>query len=79
MSLGDELAQELVDIILDFLHEDHTTLLSASLTARKWVPATRYHVFERITLNHFLAPRPNRFIDNAHEFLDIAASPHCSI
>ncbi|KAJ7022319.1 hypothetical protein C8F04DRAFT_971679, partial [Mycena alexandri] len=50
MALGDDLAQELVDTILDFLHDDQKSLLSSSLIARKWVPATRYHVFERITL-----------------------------
>ncbi|KAJ7084978.1 hypothetical protein C8R44DRAFT_651389, partial [Mycena epipterygia] len=50
MSSAEDLAQELIDAILDFLHEDHGSLLSSSRVARKWVPAPRYHIFERIAI-----------------------------
>ncbi|KAJ7301125.1 hypothetical protein DFH08DRAFT_724630, partial [Mycena albidolilacea] len=45
-----DIAQELIDTILDFLYDDHSSLFSASLVARKWVPTTRHHVFERIII-----------------------------
>ncbi|KAJ7458268.1 hypothetical protein B0H11DRAFT_2061495 [Mycena galericulata] len=78
MPANADIAQELIDTILDFLHDDRASLLSSSLVARKWVPASRHHIFERIVINHFLAPRRG-FRDNAHTFLDICASPRCSI
>lgn len=76
-----ELAQELVDCILDFLHDDRKSLLSSSLVSRTWVPATRHHLFERVAINNFFAGRHgyHRFTDNAHKFLTICGSPHCTI
>ncbi|KAJ7720367.1 hypothetical protein DFH07DRAFT_760873, partial [Mycena maculata] len=61
---------ELIDAILDFLHDDRQSLLHSSLVARKWVPATRYHIFERIAINHFLAGQRGyrQYRDNAHDF-----------
>lgn len=75
-----DIAQELVDTILDFLHEDRRSLLSSSLIARRWVPATRHHLFEEITINHFFTGRAGHlFKDTAHSFLDLFRSPHCTI
>ncbi|KAJ7116104.1 hypothetical protein C8R43DRAFT_1112965, partial [Mycena crocata] len=81
MSSTTDLAQELVDIILDFLHDDRGSLLSSSLVAWKWVPATRYHIFERVAISHFFTGHQGRhqFRDTAHEFLSICGSPHCTI
>ncbi|KAJ6559994.1 hypothetical protein B0H19DRAFT_1260660 [Mycena capillaripes] len=80
MSANPDLAQELVDTIVDFLHDDRGSLLSSSLVARNWVPATRHHVFERITINHFFTGRAGRgFRDTAHPFLAICRSPYCTI
>ncbi|KAF7326241.1 hypothetical protein MKEN_00476800 [Mycena kentingensis (nom. inval.)] len=45
------LAQELIDLILDFLHSDRRTLLSASLAARAFVPRARHHLFRKIVLS----------------------------
>ncbi|KAJ7464235.1 hypothetical protein B0H11DRAFT_78595 [Mycena galericulata] len=73
-----EIAQELIDTILDFLHDDRNSLLSSSLVARKWVPATRFHAFNRIVINNFFVGRQG-FRDNAHIFLALCGSPHCSI
>ncbi|KAJ6458937.1 hypothetical protein C8R47DRAFT_994832, partial [Mycena vitilis] len=50
MPVSADVAQELIDTILDFLYDDSKTLLSSSLVARKWVPATRHHVFEEVTI-----------------------------
>ncbi|KAJ7121433.1 hypothetical protein C8R44DRAFT_786259 [Mycena epipterygia] len=82
MSSAEQLAQELIDAILDFLHDDRESLLSSSLVARKWVPAPRHHIFaERIALNftELGPPAYNRSSNTAHEFLAISRSPYCSI
>ncbi|KAJ7445912.1 hypothetical protein FB451DRAFT_1055474, partial [Mycena latifolia] len=79
MPLPSDLAQELIDTILDFLHDDRESLLSSSLVSRKWVPAPRYHIFEQIAINHLVTGRQGRFRDTAHKFLAICSSPHCTI
>ncbi|KAJ7763225.1 hypothetical protein DFH07DRAFT_813152 [Mycena maculata] len=80
MPVEADIAQELIDAILDFLHDDRQSLLHSSLVTRKWVPATRHHIFERIVINHFFAGHRCRgHRDNAHRFLAICDSPHCTI
>ncbi|KAJ6477213.1 hypothetical protein DFH09DRAFT_1006415 [Mycena vulgaris] len=83
MSLEPDLAQELIDTILDFLHDDLESLLASSLVARKWVPAPRYHIFERIAINHFVAGRRghpgHRLRNTAWGFLELCGSPHCTL
>ncbi|KAJ6455210.1 hypothetical protein C8R45DRAFT_1222624 [Mycena sanguinolenta] len=79
MALATEIAKELVDNILDFLHDDRPTLLSSSLVARRWVSTPRHHIFKRITINHYFPGRGHFFKDSAHGFLDICKSPHCTI
>jgi len=51
------LAQELVDYILDFLHNDPKTLIKASLVSRAWVCRTRAHLCKslKITWPKFLS------------------------
>ena len=41
---------ELVDRVIDYLHDDAKTLIACSLTAREWVPSTRLHLFKRLDL-----------------------------
>lgn len=82
MSSAEKLAQELIDAILDFLHDDRESLLSSSLVARKWVPAPRHHIFaERIAINFTKLGPPayNWSSDTAHDFLALGRSPYCSI
>ncbi|KAJ7190166.1 hypothetical protein GGX14DRAFT_483628 [Mycena pura] len=79
MSIASDLAQELVDAIVDFLHNDRATLLSSSLVARKWVPATRHHLFERIAIHQFRHRGPRRFRDTASSFIALCSSPFCGI
>ncbi|KAJ6578667.1 hypothetical protein DFH09DRAFT_1148045 [Mycena vulgaris] len=42
--------QELIDYILDDLHEDKSSLVHCSLVCRAWLPATRYHLFSDLVL-----------------------------
>ena len=44
------LAQELVDYIIDFLHDDPETLIQASLVSRAWVGRTRTHLCESLKI-----------------------------
>lgn len=44
------LCQELIDVIVDYAHNDFDTLLSCSLASRHFVPSSRYHLFERMRL-----------------------------
>lgn len=44
------LPPELDDIILDNLHDDHTTLAKCALVRRSWLPTTRYHTWRDLHL-----------------------------
>lgn len=44
------LPQELVDQILDHLHDDSSTLLNCALVSRTWLPTSRMHLFSKIRL-----------------------------
>jgi hypothetical protein len=44
------LPPELVDRIIDFLHNEPRTLAACSLVARSWTPASRYHRFSSVRL-----------------------------
>ncbi|THH30162.1 hypothetical protein EUX98_g4017 [Antrodiella citrinella] len=41
---------ELVDIIIDHLHDDKPALATCSLVSREWRPSTRYHLFQSIRI-----------------------------
>ncbi|KAJ6458915.1 hypothetical protein C8R47DRAFT_1244601 [Mycena vitilis] len=72
-----DFAQELIDLILDFLHEDRESLLRSSLVKRAWLSTSRHHVFSRISLECFyVGGLPGTFRDNVHSFLEISHSPH---
>lgn len=45
------LPQELVDMTLDFLHNDKQSLSVSSLVCRSWLSSARIHLFTSITLN----------------------------
>lgn len=44
------LCQELIDIIVDYNHSDHATLISCSLTSHLFLPSSRFHLFSRLCL-----------------------------
>ncbi|OBZ79320.1 hypothetical protein A0H81_00964 [Grifola frondosa] len=43
---------ELSDYIIDFLHNDSCTLRACSLTCRAWLPASRYHLLNKVALHN---------------------------
>ena len=48
--------QELIDHIVDFAHDDHTTLSAVRLVAQSWNISARVHMFRRLNLR--IAPTP---------------------
>ncbi|KAF9481742.1 hypothetical protein BDN70DRAFT_505561 [Pholiota conissans] len=59
---------ELIDSIIDYNHSDPPTLLASALVSKKWIPASRYHVFSNINISH----------ENAQEFMQLVRSPNCT-
>lgn len=41
---------EIIDVIVDNLHTDKSSLRACGLTARTWLPSSRYHLFAKVTL-----------------------------
>ena len=50
------LPPEILDIVVDHLHEDPVTLKKCCVVSKSWVPRTRRHIFERV---NFSARRPS--------------------
>ncbi|KAJ7687837.1 hypothetical protein B0H17DRAFT_1332300 [Mycena rosella] len=46
-----QLPCELCDFIVDYLHADRAALGCCALVCRAWVPASRFHLFERVSLS----------------------------
>lgn len=46
----DVLPNELVDRVVDFLHDDPCALKASSLTCRTWTPAAMYHLLQNIEI-----------------------------
>jgi hypothetical protein len=61
---------EIWDVIIDFLHDDQAALASCSLVRRDWTPASRYHHFVALNLNH---PR------KISRLLKLLMSSYCTI
>lgn len=59
------LANEVVDIIIDFLHDDKPSLRTCSLTCKTFLPSTRYHLFSDITFTS----------ENIESFVTLLESP----
>lgn len=45
------LPQEMVDMVLDFLHNDKQALSTGSLVCQSWLTSARIHLFASLTLN----------------------------
>ncbi|KAJ7458832.1 hypothetical protein B0H11DRAFT_184750 [Mycena galericulata] len=45
------LPRELCDFVVDYLHAERASLGACALVCRAWVPASRFHLFERISLS----------------------------
>jgi hypothetical protein len=57
---------ELIDWVLDFLHDDFDTLKNCSLVCKAWLPTTRLHLFESVVVSGW----------KAGEFFLLISSPH---
>ena len=44
------LAQELVDTVIDHLHDDHKSLHACALTCQSWLPSAQHHIFRVVEL-----------------------------
>ncbi|KAJ7664687.1 hypothetical protein B0H17DRAFT_299047 [Mycena rosella] len=42
---------ELVDLLLDFVHSDSTTLSACTLVCRYWLPSARFHLLSQLALD----------------------------
>ncbi|KAJ6451645.1 hypothetical protein C8R45DRAFT_1223821 [Mycena sanguinolenta] len=70
------LPQELTDKILDCLYDDKPSLGQCSLVCWAWVPATRFHIFNNVTLRR----RWNRVMHPQFRvFLDMLAADSCTL
>ena len=70
---------EILERILDFLHEDRSTLCYSSLVSRKWVLPSRYHLFNPTIINEFRIPYRGVLKENADSFLSLVKAPCCTI
>jgi hypothetical protein len=43
---------ELTDRIIDFLHSDRQALATCALVCKSWIPSSRFHLFEKLHINH---------------------------
>lgn len=66
---------ELIDVIIDHLYWDLTTLRTCSLVARSWLPSSRYHLFRAITLSPKLASSGKH---TEVVFMELLTSPFCT-
>jgi hypothetical protein len=64
------LAQELLDHIVDHLHQDHQALQECSLVSKSWIPRTRKHLFAEVKLTD-----RRKFKLWKHAFPDPTSSP----
>nr|GAT46366.1 predicted protein [Mycena chlorophos] len=66
---------EILDHIVDFLHDDAFTLRTCSLVCRALVPAARFHTFQHVALRR----RWNRIMHTQLDaFVLLLESPHCT-
>jgi hypothetical protein len=63
------LPAELIDTVVDFLHDDEESLANCSLVCKEWVPATRYHIFNNLLLDRW----------NMEEFVDLITRPSATV
>jgi len=63
------LSPELIDVIVDFAHDDRSFLLNCSLVSSAFLPSSRFHLFEQLHLRH----------SQLAEFFDLLESPLSTI
>jgi hypothetical protein len=60
---------ELTDRIIDFLHSDKKTLATCALVCKSWIPSSRFHLFEKLHINH----------ETTRTFMDLLQSNNSTI
>ncbi|KAK0226694.1 hypothetical protein IW262DRAFT_1363658 [Armillaria fumosa] len=76
--------QELIDYILEFLHDDILTLRTCSLVSHAFLPYSRYHIYASVTIVHVdeLDLFRERYAGQLYQCQNLAAllehSPHVS-
>lgn len=60
---------ELVDLILDFVHSESTTLAACALVCREWLPSARFHLLSRMALD---SSNMDSFMDD----FDVVGNPN---
>lgn len=70
---------EILERILDFLHDDRPTLCYSSLVSRKWVLPSRYHLFNPTVINEFRLDYRGTVKENVNSFLSLVQAPCCTI
>jgi hypothetical protein len=60
---------ELVDAIIDLLHDDHAALTTCALVCRSWVTASRRHLFSQFVIDN----------ENGSKASDLLSSATCTI
>jgi hypothetical protein len=66
---------ELIDVIIDHLFWDLSTLRTCSLVARNWLPSSRYHLLRAITISPKLTSSGTHAEDI---FMELLTSPFCT-
>ena len=77
------LPPEMVDYIIDFLHDDRKTLKKCCLLSRSWVPRTRGHLFNEVKLDKpsslkaWVKSFPNPANSPAHHARSLVLTGYC--
>jgi hypothetical protein len=76
-----DMPTEILERILDLLHDDAAALYSASLVARAWVAAPRHHMFHRTIIKAIDIPFQGKTMlqENVESFLSLSRSRYCTI
>lgn len=69
-----DLPQELIDIVLDNLHDDQRSLRQCSLVCKAWVPRCRSYIFEHIYLKSEDVDRWRRMMEASPEYSNLVRS-----
>ncbi|GJE87456.1 hypothetical protein PsYK624_035390 [Phanerochaete sordida] len=68
------LPQELVDMVIDYLHKDTKALVSCSLVARSWAPSSHYHLFYEIQLGRADTKEGSQFLQLLEKSISLRES-----
>lgn len=73
-----EVPAEILEHILDYLHDDGAALRASALVQRSWVATTRLHLYNEEIVSQGHTPRREP-MDNATTFIEMCRSPLCTV